>query len=179
MVRPEFRSKEERLRSMIRVNHAGEYGAMRIYKGQMAATKDLQTKTLISHMQEQEERHLAFFEQEMKNRRVRPTALLPLWHIGAYVLGFTSARISNKMAMLCTQAVEEVIDKHYANQISVLEDNTEETELLSTIEQFRTEELEHKDIAIDHGSMEAPLYSFVRQTIGGLCKGAIELSKRI
>lgn len=179
MPKPEFRSQKELLDSVIRVDHAGEYGAMRIYQGQMAATKDPETKALIFHMQEQERRHLAFFEKEMKCRRVRPTALMPLWHYGAYALGFVTALMGRKTAMLCTQAVEEVIDEHYAEQVGELADNKNESELLAKIERYRIEELEHKEIAIEHGSMEAPLYIFVRRAIGGLCKGAIEMSKRV
>ena len=179
MPKPEFRSTEELLSSIIRVDHAGEYGAMRIYQGQMAAIKDPQTKALISHMQEQEQEHLSFFEKEMKLRKVRPTALLPLWHYGAYALGFMTALMGKRTAMLCTQAVEEVIDEHYIEQISELESDKNEAELLAKIEQYRAEELEHKDMAIDHGSMEAPFYVFVRKAIRGLCKGAIEISKRV
>lgn len=178
MPRPEFRDSKALLDSIIRVDHAGEYGAMRIYQGQLAATKDPRTKALISHMQEQEQRHLAFFEEEMKSRKVRPTVLLPLWHYGSYALGFVTALMGKKTAMLCTQAVEEVIDEHYAEQSLSLRENKDEAELLERIEEYRAEELEHKELAIDHGSMEAPLYSFVRKAIGGVCRVAIELSKR-
>jgi ubiquinone biosynthesis monooxygenase Coq7 len=176
--KPEFRQAKAVTDSIIRVNHAGEYGAVRIYQGQLDASKNSGTKALISHMLDQEQKHLAFFENAMKQRSTRPTILMPLWHYGAYFLGFITAKMGAKTAMLCTQAVEEVIDEHYAQQIHDLQNNESEPELLSKIEQFRQEELEHKDAAIDHGSMEAPLYFCIRKVIGSICKAAIELSKK-
>jgi ubiquinone biosynthesis monooxygenase Coq7 len=170
---------EENIDGVIRVNHAGEYGAMRIYQGQMDATKDAKTKKLIAHMMEQEARHLGYFEDEMKRRKVRPTFLLPVWHYASYALGFATSLLGKKTAMLCTQAVEEVIDDHYAKQVVGLRDNKNEELLLAKIEEYRLEELEHKDIAIDHGSKSAPLYGLLHGVIGSMCKTAIGISKRL
>jgi ubiquinone biosynthesis monooxygenase Coq7 len=178
MPKPLFKTKDSDLSSMIRVNHAGEYGAMRIYQGQMDATKDPETKKLISHMMEQESRHLGYFEEEMRRRQVRPTPLLPVWHYGAYALGFITSLIGSKTAMLCTQAVEEVIDEHYSDQLEQLAQNKDEAALRATIEEYRLEELEHKEIATEHGSTNAPFYGFFHSVIGGVCKVAIGLSKR-
>jgi len=175
MPKPIFKDTTE---SMIRVNHAGEYGAMRIYQGQLDATKDPKTKELITHMMEQELAHLRYFEEEMKLRKVRPTILLPVWHYASYALGFATSLLGKQAAMLCTQAVEEVIDNHYTEQIQALRCNKDESSLLTKIEEYRLEELEHKEIAIDHGSKNTPLYALLHGAIGLICKVAINISKK-
>lgn len=179
MPRPKFESQENQLDSMIRVDHAGEYGATRIYKGQIDACRNAEDKALLKHMYRQEQVHLDFFEQQMKMRKTRPTLLLPLWHIGGYAMGFITSLMGKKSAMLCTQSVEEVIGKHYEEQIKILQNNEEEHELKAKIEQFKTEELEHMGIAVEHGSRRAPAYQLSYQVIRSICKGAINLSKRI
>ncbi len=179
MPRPEFKKQENQLDSMIRVDHAGEYGATRIYKGQIDACRNAADKAVLNHMYRQEQLHLKFFEQEVRMRKTRPTLLLPLWHVGGYCMGFVTSLMGKKSAMLCTQSVEEVIGKHYEDQIQNLQNNKEEQDLKAKIEQFKSEELEHMDIAIDHGSHEANGYQLIHRVIKSICKSAIELSKRI
>jgi len=177
MPKPIF-NKTESISSMIRVDHAGEYGAMRIYQGQLKATKNPETRKLISHMMEQESSHLRFFEDEMRTRSVRPTFFLPIWHHASYAMGFATSWFGFKTAMLCTEAVDSVIDRHYEDQLEDLRDNDDEVRLISRIEQYRAEELEHKDIAKEHGSTNAPLYFFSKFVIESLCRFAIMVSKK-
>jgi len=162
---------------MIRVDHAGEYGAARIYAGQLALLGRGETGTVLRHMQAQEQRHLAAFEALIGRRRVRPTALLPLWHLAGYALGAATAALGQRAAMACTVAVEEAIDAHYAGQIAALEDS--EPELKTTLEAFRAEELEHRDIGLAHGATETPGYRLLSAAIKAGCRAAIALSERI
>jgi ubiquinone biosynthesis monooxygenase Coq7 len=160
---------------IIRVNHAGEYGAKRIYNGQEDFTKDKTILELIKHMATQEHQHLEYFENQITSRKIRPTLLMPLWHIYGYAIGAATAILGTKMAMTCTQAVEEVIDKHYTEQLKLIENS--EPDLANHIEQFRQEELEHRDIAIENRSAEAVFHSIVSKAIKLSCKAAIRLSK--
>jgi len=162
---------------MIRVDHAGEYGAARIYAGQLALLGRGETGPLLRHMQAQEQRHLATFDALIGRRRVRPTALLPLWHLAGYALGAATAALGQRAAMACTVAVEEAIDAHYAGQIAALEDS--EPELRSTLEAFRAEELEHRDIGLAHGATNIPGYRLLSGAIRAGCRAAIALSERI
>lgn len=138
--------KDRLIDQMIRVDHAGEYGAKRIYAGQMAVLKDPEDQKLLQHMAEQEEVHLNYFTQEMQQRKVRPSVFLPMWHILGYAIGASTAALGRNSAMICTEAVEEVIDKHYQEQLSQL-DKKDEADLAKNIEKFREEEAEHREIA--------------------------------
>lgn len=170
--------KKPDVESMIRVDQAGEYGATRIYAGQMAVLGDRGPAAhLIARMAQQEEQHLARFDQLIAERGVRPTALQPLWSVAGFALGAATALISEKAAMACTDAVETEIDKHYADQLEQLGDS--EPELSADIAQFREEELEHRDTAREAGAEEAPAYPLLTGAIRLGCKAAIALSKKI
>jgi 3-demethoxyubiquinol 3-hydroxylase len=161
--------REDLIRRMIRVDHAGEYGARRIYEGQLAVLGQRPDAGPIRRMAEQEDRHLRAFDTLLAERRVRPTALHPLWHAAGYALGAATALLGREAAMACTVAVEEVIDEHYARQAARLGD--EEPALKRMIEEFRGEEIEHRDIGLAEGAERAPAY--------GLLKGAIKTGSRI
>lgn len=165
------------VQEVIRVDHAGEYGAKRIYQGQMAVLKNSPAYQTIRHMAEQEEEHLAYFSEQIGKRKVRPTLLMPLWHVGAFAMGAATALMGQKAAMACTVAVEEVIDEHYNEQILQL--GEKEPELCQKIEKFRAEELEHRDIGIANQAEEAAAYPLLRLAVRGATKLAIELSKRV
>lgn len=162
---------------MIRVDHAGEYGAARIYEGQLAVLKDRKSAPIIKHMAEQEQRHLKTFTQMIGDRRVRPTALAPLWHMAGYALGAGTALLGERAAMACTVAVEEVIDEHYAEQRDAL--GEEEADLKATIEEFRLEELEHRDIGLENEAELAAAYPVLSTTIKRASRLAIWLSERV
>jgi len=172
---PGDKAKNNILASIIRVNLAGEFGAKRIYQGQLDYTKDPETIELIKHMKEQEEAHLKYFENELVKRRIRPTILMPIWKIYGYLLGAITARMGPKTAMACTEAVEEVINDHYLDQLMKLDKN--EKELKNKIEEFRQEELQHRGIAIKHDSLDAKGHNFLTAAIKTSCKIAIKLSK--
>ena len=162
---------------IIRVDHAGEYGAARIYEGQLAIMGRGEKGDLIRHMKEQEQVHLDTFAGLIAKRRVRPTALLPLWHIAGYALGAATAALGDRAAMACTVAVEEAIDEHYAAQAASLPD--EEAALRGTIDKFRADELEHRDIGLEHEAELAPAYRLMSAVIKAGCKVAIHVSERI
>lgn len=171
---------EDRIARMIRVNHAGEYGARRIYQGQLKVLgKDPELRETLEHMAAQEEEHLAYFEEAIIKRRVRPTALHPLWHAAGYALGYVTARIGPEAAMACTVAVEEVISEHYAEQLADLEDVKGEEELRKHIAKFKAEEEEHHDIGLDHDAEQAPFYKLLTGAIKTGSKLAIAVAKRI
>ncbi|HYD32225.1 MAG TPA: demethoxyubiquinone hydroxylase family protein [Azospirillaceae bacterium] len=161
----------------IRVNHAGEYGAKRIYQGQMAVMGRGRHGATLEHMAQQEQEHLDHFAKLMVDRRVRPSALLPVWHVAGFALGAVTALIGEKAAMACTVAVEEVIDGHYAAQRDQL--GQDETELRDKIEQFRMEEIEHRDIGLEHGAEQAPGYPLLSAAIKTGSRLAIWLAERI
>lgn len=167
----------ERLARMIRVDHAGEYGAVRIYQGQLAVLGRGRHGNTLRHMLAQEEVHRETFAAMVADRRVRPTALLPLWHIAGYALGAATALIGERGAMACTVAVEEAIDEHYAQQAASLDDD--EAGLRSTIEKFREEELEHRDIGLENEAELAPAYALLSRAIKLGCKVAIAVSERV
>jgi ubiquinone biosynthesis monooxygenase Coq7 len=165
---------------IVRVDHAGEYGATRIYGGQLAVLGDRHPASPeLRHMLEQEQEHLETFEKMIVARRVRPTALTPLWHVAGYALGAATALMGEKAAMACTVAVEEVIDEHYAGQVRALEGLPEESELKSVVEKFREDELEHRDTALAHGAEQALGYPVLSAAIKGGSRVAIWLSERI
>ncbi|MEX0300400.1 MAG: demethoxyubiquinone hydroxylase family protein [Kordiimonas sp.] len=163
---------------MIRVDHAGEYGAVRIYAGQRAIMGESHPKAaLLKHMYEQEEVHLDRFNKFITNRGVRPTLLTPFWHVAGFALGAGTALMGEKAAMACTQAVEEVIDDHYQEQLDKLDGA--DPELEDNIKLFQAEEVEHKRIAEENGAEEAVGYPVLSGLIKTGCKAAIWLSKRV
>ena len=162
---------------MIRVDHAGEYGARRIYQGQLAVLGRSAVAPQLRHMQAQEQVHLDRFAALIAERRVRPTALLPLWHIAGFALGAATAALGARAAMACTVAVEEAIDAHYAGQTARLGDD--EAALRDDIETFRAEELQHRDIGLAHGAERTPAYRMLTSVIKAGCRAAIALSERI
>jgi ubiquinone biosynthesis monooxygenase Coq7 len=168
---------KEQIARILRVDHAGEYGAIRIYEGQLAVLGNASCSPLLRQMQKQEQEHLAAFNMLLAERRVRPTALLPLWHIAGFVLGAATAAMGERAAMACTVAVEEAIDAHYARQAHALGQN--EQKLRETIEAFRGDELEHRDIGLAHGAEETPGYRVLSALIKAGCRVAIALSERL
>lgn len=173
-------SKHARLARMLRVNQAGEYGAKRIYAGQLAVLKHSPDTETIRHMAAQEEVHLAAFNRLVKERGVRPTVLQPLWHVGGWMMGAASALLGERAAMACTVAVESVINEHYARQHAQLKNEFPgEKSLADTIEQFRQEEMEHHDIGLAHGAESSPFYGLLTTAIKTQTRFAIWLSERI
>lgn len=162
---------------MIRVDHAGEYGAARIYEGQLAILGQSKSAPVIKHMAEQERRHLDTFTKMIGDRRVRPTAFSPLWHMAGFALGAGTALLGERAAMACTVAVEEVIDEHYAEQRDAL--GEDEAALKATIEEFRQEELEHRDIGLENEAELAAAYPVLSATIKRASRLAIWLSERV
>ena len=162
---------------MIRVDQAGEYGAVRIYEGQLAVLGRSPSAPVIRHMAEQEREHLEAFNRLVAERRVRPTALMPLWYAAGFALGAGTALLGERAAMACTVAVEEVIDEHYAGQIERLGDD--EPELKRAFEGFREEELEHRATGLEHGAREAPAFDALTTVVKAGSRLAIWLSERI
>ena len=166
------------LDEIIRVDHAGEYGATRIYDGQIAVFgKDSKIGKTIQHMADQEQEHIEKFNELLIEKRVRPTALLPVWNIAGFALGAGTALMGEKAAMACTVAVEKVIGEHYREQQDLLEDD--EKELKKTIAKFEKDELEHHDIGLEHDAENAPGYKVMTKVIEIGCKTAIAISKKI
>jgi len=174
------------LAQIIRVNHAGEMGAKVIYSGQLLAFKLKKQQNffdLTKHMLNQEKKHFDYFNQQILSQQVRPTIMQPIWQLGGFALGFCTALISPKAAMVCTVAVEEVIDKHYQDQIDFLQKtsnaNTINDEISTKIKQFQSEELEHRDTAYHYQAKQFigfnPLYNFIQ----AITKVAINISKKI
>lgn len=167
------------LEEIIRVNQAGEYGAKRIYQGQLATLKNPSSRQQVQHMLEQELEHLDYFNQQMVARQVRPTLLNPLWHIGGFALGAVTALMGKEAAMACTVGVESVIDNHYREQLEILAKEPTETGLREKIEQFRAEEMEHHDTGLAEGAENAVAYPLLSAFIKGVTKTAIRLSTKI
>ena len=165
------------LERAIRVDHAGEYGAARIYAGQLAVLGRGEHGDVLRQMQAQEKVHLETFAGLIASRRVRPTALLPLWRMAGFALGAVTAALGTRAAMACTVAVEEAIDEHYAAQAAALPES--EGALRATIERFRAEELEHRDIGVANGAELAPAYQAMSAVIKAGCKVAIHVSERV
>ncbi len=161
----------------IRVDHAGEYGAQQIYAGQLAVLGRSPHAATLEHMRAQEQAHLETFSALIARRRVRPTALLPLWRLAGFALGAATAALGPRAAMACTVAVEEAIDAHYAAQEAALEDD--EAGLRDTIGRFRAEELEHRDIGLANEAEKTVGYGLLTAVIKNGCKVAIALSERI
>jgi ubiquinone biosynthesis monooxygenase Coq7 len=179
-IAPGWRPGDDRAdtQSMLRVDQAGEYGATRIYAGQLAVLGNRHPASrTIARMAIQEERHLSHFDQMLAARGVRPTLLQPLWNVAGHALGAVTALIGPDAAMACTAAVETEIDKHYADQLRQLADD--DPDLSATIAEFQAEELEHRDTAIAAGAENAIGYPLLSAVIRAGCRAAISLSKRI
>lgn len=165
---------------IIRVDHAGELGADRIYAGQHAVLRGSKSGPTIKHMWEQEKVHREEFEKLIRKYRVRPTIMTPFWNVAGFALGAGTALLGEKAAMACTVAVETVIVEHYNDQLrELMNDPDTDPELLATIKKFRDEEQEHHDTGIDHGAEQAPFYKALTEAIKLGCKTAIAISKKI
>jgi len=176
-----MKKSKANIEEFIRVDHAGERGAIKIYEGQLLAlstiVEDESLKKTIEEMKIHEKEHCDFFEQEIKKRKIKPTKFLPLWDLLGVGLGFGSTILGKKAAMLCTASVEEVIDKHYQNQIDQL--GSDEKELKKKIIKFREDELHHKNIAYEKGATKKGLYSIMDKIIKTGSKLAINISEKI
>ena len=170
---------DEVVERMLRVNHAGEYGAVRIYEGQLSILCKTKHANKIRHMLNQEKHHLETFNKLVGDRKIRPTALLPFWHLAGFTLGACTALLGVKAAMACTVAVEEVIDEHYSDQILELKRNGEEVDLQETFETFRQEELEHRQTGLKNGAKATPGYEVLTGVIKKGSRLAIWLSSRV
>ena len=176
-----MKRSNSRIEEFIRVDHAGERGAVKIYEGQLLAlntiVKDENLKKTIEEMKVHETEHCQFFENEIKKRNIKPTKFLPLWDLLGVGLGFSSTLLGKKAAMLCTASVEEVIDKHYLDQINAL--GPDEKELKKKITKFRQDEIDHKDIAYDEGASKKGLYSIMDKLIKTGSRLAIRISEKV
>tara|TARA_B100000214_G_C23729888_1_gene518306 strand:- start:78 stop:611 length:534 start_codon:yes stop_codon:yes gene_type:complete len=175
------KTNKQKLEEFIRVDHAGERGAIKIYEGQLLALntihKDEELKKTVEEMREHEREHCEFFEQEIKKRQIKPTKFLPLWDLLGVGLGFGTTLLGKKAAMLCTASVEEVIDKHYQNQINQLEDD--EKFLRDKIVKFREDEIHHKEIAYEEGASKDGIYYLLDKVIKTGSRIAINISEKI
>ena len=175
------KTDKKKIEEFIRVDHAGERGAIKIYEGQLLALSTIvnneNLKKTIKDMKKHEEEHCNFFESEIKKRDIKPTKLLPLWDLLGLGLGFGSTILGKKAAMLCTASVEEVIDDHYKNQIDQI--GTDEKNLKNNIIKFREDELHHKDIAYNEGATKQGFYSIMDKIIKTGSKLAIKISEKI
>ena len=175
------KTDQNKIKEFIRVNHAGERGAIKIYEGQLLAlntfVKDDKLKKMIEQMKIHEKEHLDFFNKEIKKRNIKPTKLLPLWDLLGVGLGFSSAMMGKKATMLCTASVEEIIDEHYQNQLNQI--NSDEQNLKKKIKKFRDDEIHHKNIAYDNGASKEGLYSILDKIIKTGSKVAISISEKI
>ena len=176
-----MKKTSNKVEEFIRVDHAGERGAIKIYEGQLLALntfiKDEELKKTIEEMKEHEHEHANYFEQEIKKRNIKPTKFLPLWDLLGVGLGFGSTILGKKAAMLCTASVEEVIDEHYQNQINQIE--PDEKKLKEKIIKFRQDELHHKDIAYEKGASKEGIYSLFDKIVKTGSKIAIRISEKI
>ena len=176
-----MKKTSNKVEEFIRVDHAGERGAVKIYEGQLLAlntiVKNEELKKKIEEMKVHETEHCQFFENEIKKRKIKPTKFLPLWDLLGLGLGFGSTLLGKKAAMLCTASVEEVIDKHYLDQINAL--GPDEKELKKKITKFRQDEIDHKDIAYDEGASKKGLYSIMDKLIKTGSRLAIRISEKI
>ena len=175
------KTNKHTVEKFIRVDHAGERGAIKIYEGQLLAlntfVKNDNLKKIIEEMKVHEKEHCDYFENEIKNRNIKPTKFLPLWDLLGVGLGFGSTLFGKKAAMLCTASVEEVIDQHYLDQIKELQED--EKKLKEKIIKFRKDELHHKDIAYEEGATKKGLYSILDKLIKTGSKIAINISEKV
>jgi len=174
-------SEMARMAAMVRVDHAGEFGAVRIYEGQLAVLRGRpgmeDTVAEIEHMAAQEDEHLETFDRLAIERGVRPTALAPVWHVAGFALGAATALMGPKAAMACTAAVETEIDNHYAAQLAELDDK--DPELKDFVAKFREDEIEHRDKALANGAEDAIAYPLLSRAIRLGCRAAIRISEKI
>lgn len=181
LARPGGGSDKARMDEVLRVDHAGEYAAVRIYQAQRAVFEGRKGRDAVAsdlkHMQAQEAVHLARFEGLLNDRRARPTAMIPIWRLAASALGVGTALLGEKAAHACTEAVESVIEEHYADQIAEIGER--DPALAADLTQFRLEELEHHDHAVSHGSREAPAYRLLSAVIKTGCRVAIKISEKV
>ena len=175
------KTDKKELEEIIRVDHAGERGAIKIYEGQLLALKtfinDDELKKKIEEMKEHEKEHFEYFDKEIQKRNIKPTKLLPLWDLMGITLGFGTAMLGKKAAMLCTASVEEVIDGHYKDQTYKLQED--EKELKEKIKKFREDELHHKDIAYESGATKTGFYNILDKVIKTSSRIAITISEKI
>jgi len=175
------KTNKKTLEEIIRVDHAGERGAIKIYEGQLLALKTIKQnenlKEKIEEMKESEKEHLEYFEKEIQKRKIKPTSLLPLWDLIGVTLGFGSALLGQKATMLCTASVEEVIEDHYKNQLKKL--GNDEKDLKEKIEKFKRDEINHKNIAYDTGATNKGFYSIMDKIIKTGSRIAITISEKI
>lgn len=175
------KTNRKTLEEIIRVDHAGERGAIKIYEGQLLALKTIKQdnilKDKIEKMKKHESEHLEYFEKEIQKRKIKPTYLLPLWDLMGVTLGFGTALLGKKAAMLCTASVEEVIEDHYQNQLGKL--GNDEMDLKAKIEKFKADEVAHKNIAYESGASNKGIYSVIDKVIRTGSKIAITISKKI
>jgi ubiquinone biosynthesis monooxygenase Coq7 len=175
------KTNKKKIEEFIRVDHAGERGAIKIYEGQLLALntvfKDEKLKKTIEEMKLNEKEHLDFFEKELKKRNIKPTKFLPIWDLLAVGLGFGTTLLGKRAAMLCTASVEEVIDEHYQKQINQIEDD--EKQLKKKIIKFKEDELHHKDIAYDEGASKEGIYSILDKIIKTGSRIAINISEKV
>ena len=175
------KTNQKTLEEIIRVDHAGERGAIKIYEGQLLALKtikqDNDLKDKIEQMKEQEKEHLEYFEKEIQKRKIKPTYLLPLWDVMGVALGFGTALLGKKAAMLCTASVEEVIEDHYQSQLKKL--GNDEMDLKNKIEKFKGDEVDHKNLAYESGATNKGLYSIMDKVIRTGSRIAIAISEKI
>ena len=174
-------TNKKTLEEIIRVDHAGERGAIKIYEGQLLALstfkKNEKLKKMIEGMKEHEKEHFEYFDKEIQKRNIKPTLFLPIWDLLGVTLGFGTTMLGEKAAMLCTASVEEVIDEHYKNQLDKLGDD--EKELKKSISKFRDDEIDHKNIAYDKGATKQGLYFFLDKIIQTSSKAAIKVYEKI
>ena len=170
-----------RIAEMLRVDHAGEYGAVAIYRGQQAVFKrNAKTREIaeqLAEMEAEEQKHLDAFDKLLVERNVRPTAMTPLWNVAGYGLGVVTALIGEKAAHACTEAVENVIEQHYGAQVEEVKD--EDPELAATFAEFREDELAHRDTAVEQGAHDAPGYGILSRVITAGCHAAIKITEKI
>jgi ubiquinone biosynthesis monooxygenase Coq7 len=175
------KTNKKTLEEIIRVDHAGERGAIKIYEGQLLALKtinqDASLKSTIEEMKEHEKEHLEYFEKEIQKRKIKPTYLLPLWDVMGVVLGFGTALLGKKAAMLCTASVEEVIENHYQSQLQKL--GSDEKDLKDKIKKFKNDETNHKNIAYESGATNKGIYFLMDKIIQTSSKIAISISEKI
>ena len=175
------KTNKKTLEEIIRVDHAGERGAIKIYEGQLLALKtikqDNDLKDKIEEMKEQERKHLEYFEKEIQKRKIKPTYLLPLWDLMGVSLGFGTALLGENSAMLCTASIEEVIEEHYKDQLKKL--GNDEKDLKTKIEKFKEEEIHHKNTAYESGATNKGIYSIMDKLIKTGSRIAITISEKI
>jgi len=175
--RPGRGAQAARLAEILRVDHAGELAAVQIYRGQKAVMGAQPAARHFAEMESQEAEHLARFDRLLTERQVRPTAFAPVWRLAGFALGAGTALLGEKAAHACTEAVETVIEEHYAGQIAELADR--DPDLAAELSKFRDEELAHRDLAVEEGAREAPGYGLLSAVIGAGCRAAIKLSEKI